>query len=165
MTEGRSENLKKIRVLIVDDSATLREGLTTLCSLLSELEVVGTAGDGVEALDAIRTLKPDVVSLDIRMPKMSGIEVLKVIKRDQLTCTPIVLSGLADEVFREKCLELGAKYVFDKGTELEKFLQVLGGSHQFRRKIPATATPCARKRAGSAGKLRRKPMDKGRQMI
>src|SRR5882724_3186622 len=134
MTEGRSENLKKIRVLIVDDLATLREGLITLCSLLSKLEIVGTAGDGVEALEAIRTLKPDVVSLDIHMPRISGIEVLKAIKRDQLTCTPIVLSGLTDEVSREKCLELGAKYVFDKSTELEKFLQVLGRSHNFRRK-------------------------------
>jgi DNA-binding NarL/FixJ family response regulator len=136
MTEAQSGNLKRIRVLIVDDSASLREGLSSLCSLLSELEVVGTAGDGVEALEAIRNLEPDVVSLDIRMPKMSGIEVLKAIKRDRLTCTPIILSGMADEFCREKCLELGAKYVFDKGTELEKFLQVLGRSHKIRRKFP-----------------------------
>jgi len=118
-----------------------------------------------EALEAIRNLKPDVVSLDIRMPKMSGIEVLRAIKRDRLTCTPIVLSGLTDEFSREKYLELGARYVFDKGTELEKFLQVLGRSRKIRRKFPARARPCARKRAGSAAKLRRKPMDKGRQMI
>src|SRR5689334_2049460 len=125
---ARSKTLKKTRVLIVDDSAMLREGLISLCELQSRLEVVGTAGDGVEALQAIRDLKPDVVSLDVRMPKMSGIEVLKAIRRDRLNCTPIVLSGMTDKVFREKCLELGAKYVFDKGTELEKFLQVLGRS-------------------------------------
>jgi DNA-binding NarL/FixJ family response regulator len=158
MAEGRSGNLKKIRVLIVDDSAMLREGLATLCSMLSELEVVGTAGDGIEALEAIRNLRPDVVSLDIRMPGMSGIDVLRAIRRDRLTCTPIVLSGMADEFAREKCLELGAKYVFDKSTELEKFLQVLGRSHKIRR-FPATTRPCARKRAGTVGKLRRKPMD------
>src|SRR5882724_11954633 len=157
---ARIKTLRKTRVLIVDDSARLREGLTSLCSLQSELEVVGTAGDGVEALEAIRNLKPDVVSLDIRMPKMSGIEVLRAIKRDRLTCTPIVLSGLTDEFSREKYLELGARYVFDKGTELEKFLQVLGRSRKIRRKFPARARPCARKRAGSAAKLRRKPMDK-----
>jgi DNA-binding NarL/FixJ family response regulator len=159
MAEVRSGNLKKIRVLIVDDSAILREGLTSLCSLLSELEVVGTAGDGVEALEAIHSLKPDIVSLDIRMPKMSGIEVLKAIKRDRLTCTPIILSGMADEFFRKKCLGLGAKYVFDKSTELEKFLRVLGGSHTLRSEFPAKARGCARKRAGPAGKLRPKPMD------
>jgi DNA-binding NarL/FixJ family response regulator len=160
----RSKNLKKTRVLIVDDSAMLREGLTNLCSLSSELEVVGTASDGVEALEAIRNLKPDVVSLDIRMPGMSGIEVLRAIRRDRLTCTPIVLSGMADEIFRRKCIALGARYVFDKGTELEKFLQVLGRSHNIRRRFPATARLCARKRAGPAGKLRRKPKDQGRQM-
>src|SRR5258708_5000044 len=130
---ARSRNLRKTRVLIVDDSARLREGLTNLCSLQSELEVVGTAGDGVEALEAIRKLKPDVVSLDIRMPRMSGIEVLRAIRRDRLSCTSIVLSGMADEIFRRKCLELGAKYVFDKSTDLEKYLQVLGRSRKIRR--------------------------------
>jgi CheY-like chemotaxis protein len=106
------------------------------------------------------------------MPKMSGIEVLRAIKRDRLNCTPIVLSGMADEFCREKCLELGAKYVFDKGTEIEAFLHALGGSHKVRRKFPAEKSSaqkrscCARERAHSgsvradpAGKLRRKPMD------
>src|SRR5689334_12194682 len=130
----RSKTLTKTRVLIVDDSPRLRDGLTSLCSLQSELEVVGTAGDGVEALEAIRTLKPDVVSLDIRMPRMSGIEVLRAIRRDRLSCTPIVLSGMADEFFRDKCLKLGAKYVFDTGTELDKFLQALGRSHKTKRR-------------------------------
>ena len=123
-------------MLIVDDSARLREGLTSLCSLQSKLEVVGTAGDGVEALEAIRNLKPDVVSLDIRMPGMSGIDVLRAIRRDRLSCTPIVLSGMADKIFRKKCLQLGAKYVFDKSVELEKFLRVLARSHKIKRRPP-----------------------------
>jgi len=152
---ARSKNLRKTRVLIVDDSAMLREGLTSLCALQSELEVVGTAGDGFEALEAIRDLKPDVVSLDVRMPKMNGIEVLRAIRRDRLRCTPIVLSGMTDEVFRRKCMELGAKYVFDKGTDLEKFLQTLGRSHKFR-KFPAADKPRLRKRARPMGKPRRK---------
>src|SRR5262245_26970128 len=131
---ARSRTLRKTRVLIVDDSARLREGLTSLCSLQSKLEVVGTAGDGVEALEAIRNLKPDVVSLDVRMPRMSGIDVLRAIRRDRLSCTLIVLSGMADKIFRKKCLELGAKYVFDKSTELEKFLRILGRSRASRNK-------------------------------
>jgi YesN/AraC family two-component response regulator len=158
MTEARSETPKKLRVLIVDDSATLREGLTSLCSLLSELEVVGTASNGEEALEAIRNLKPDVVSLDIRMPKMGGVEVLRAIKRDRLTCTPIILSGMVDDFSREKCLELGAKYVFNKGTDLDKFLQVLGRSHNIRR-FPRRTRGCARSRTGPEGKIRQKPVD------
>lgn len=155
---ARIRNLRKTRVLIVDDSAMLREGLTNLCELQSELEVVGTAGDGVEALEAIRNLKPDVVSLDIRMPRMSGIEVLRAIQRDQLTCTPIVLCGMADEFFRRKCIALGARYVFDKGTELEKFLQVLGRTHKIRIRLPATVKPAgvrAPVRRANSGATRR----------
>ena len=133
---AKIRNQRKTRVLIVDDSAMLRQGLTSLCELQSELEVVGTAGDGVEALEAIRNLKPDVVSLDIRMPRMSGIDVLRAIKRDRLTCTPIILSGMADEFFRRKCVALGAKYVFDKGAELEKYLRALGRPHKTKRKYP-----------------------------
>jgi YesN/AraC family two-component response regulator len=165
---ARSKTLRKTRVLIVDDSARLREGLTSLCELHSELEVVGTAGDGVEALEAIRNLKPDVVSLDIRMPRMSGIEVLRAIRRDRLSCTLIVLSAMADEFFREKCLKLGARYVFDKGTELEKFLRVLGRSHKTK-KIPADESYTRKRRRcepgtarAPAGKLRRKPKGEGR---
>jgi DNA-binding NarL/FixJ family response regulator len=174
---ARSRNLRKTRVLIVDDSARLREGLTSLCSLQSKLEVVGTAGDGVEALEAIRNLKPDVVSLDIRMPRMSGIEVLRAIRRDRLSCTPIVLSGMTDEIVRKKCLALGARYVFDKSSDLEKFLQVLGRSHKIRKRFPADKSYArkqrcrsapvpgrSRVRAGPAGKLRRKPKEEGRQM-
>ena len=163
MTRIRSQNLKKVRVLIVDDSATLRDGLTSLCSLLPQLEVVGTATDGLEALEAIRNLKPDVVSLDIRMPRMGGIDVLRAIKRDRLTCTPIVLSGMADDFSREKFLELGAKYVFNKGSDLDKFLQVLAQSQKVK-EFPVGVRASARTRAGPAGKLRRKPVDKGRQM-
>jgi two-component system chemotaxis response regulator CheB len=149
-----------LRVLIVDDSATLREGLTSLCSLLSELEVVGTARNGVEALEAIHNLKPDVVSLDLRMPKMGGIDVLRAIQRDRLTCTPIILSGMVDEFPRGKLLELGAKHVFNKSTDLDKFLRVLEGSHKIK-EFPATAKARARTRAGPAGKLRGKPTNKG----
>lgn len=155
---ARIRNFRKTRVLIVDDSARLREGLTSLCELQSALEVVGTAADGVEALEAIRHLKPDVVSLDIRMPRMSGIEVLRVIQRDHLTCTPIVLCGMADEIFRRKCLALGAKYVFDKGTELEKFLQVLGRSHKSEENFPQRQSPAQRSaltRRGNSGASRR----------
>jgi YesN/AraC family two-component response regulator len=134
----RNRTLRKTRVLIVDDSAKLREGLTNLCQLQSEVEVVGTARDGVEALEAIRNLKPDVVTLDIRMPGMSGIEVLRAIRRDRLGCTPIVLSGMADEFFRDKCLKLGAKYVFDTGTDLDKFLRVLARSRSVSRSMQRT---------------------------
>jgi len=94
-------------------------------SQFPRLEIVGVAKDGLEAIELIRGLKPDLVTLDIRMPKMSGIEVLKALKAEGLEITVIVLSALTTEEARKKCLELGARHVFDKTLEFEKFTDVL----------------------------------------
>jgi len=116
---------KKIRVLIADDSGLIRNTLACLCSLIPRVEVVGQAANGLEAIAAIRKLQPDVVTLDIRMPRMSGVEVLKAVKAEQLDCTVIILSVMTQEICLKKCLELGADHVFDKATEFEKALEVL----------------------------------------
>ncbi len=114
-----------LRVLIADDSAEIGETLRRACKLSPRLEVIGQARDGAVALEAAREFKPDVVILDIHMPRMSGIEVLKAIKREGLNCTVLMFSGVEVEVYREKCLALGADYYFDKATEFDKFLETL----------------------------------------
>ncbi len=70
---------KKIKVLIVDDSAFMRNALSKMISSDPELQVIATARDGVEAIDKVKSLKPDIVTLDVEMPKMNGLEALKVI--------------------------------------------------------------------------------------
>jgi DNA-binding NarL/FixJ family response regulator len=100
--------------------------LTALCSLLPRIQVIGQTGNGAKALAAIRRHRPDVVTLDLHMPKKGGLEVLKSIQEQELKCTVIVLSGLIDEPHRRKCLELGASFVFDKVAELEAVRQLLG---------------------------------------
>jgi two-component system chemotaxis response regulator CheB len=81
-------------VLIVDDSGLMRNTIRQIVAVDPDLEVVGEAEDGVVALEKIRALKPDIVLLDIEMPKMDGIAVLK---RARLTSTAkiIILSSLA----------------------------------------------------------------------
>ena len=63
-----------IRVLLVDDQALLRTGFRMILDAEEDIEVVGEAGDGLEAVDQVRALQPDVVLMDIRMPRMDGVE-------------------------------------------------------------------------------------------
>ena len=73
--------MKKIKVLIVDDSALMRSLLTEMVSLAPDLEVVGAAPDAPTAREMIKVLNPDVLTLDVQMPKMDGIEFLSRLMR------------------------------------------------------------------------------------
>ncbi len=101
--------MKKARVLIVDDSPTIRGIITRVLSSDPEIEVVGTAGDPLEAREAIKALSPDVITLDVEMPKMTGLEFLEKIMR--LRPMPVIMvstltqSGAAISL---EALELGA---------------------------------------------------------
>jgi DNA-binding NarL/FixJ family response regulator len=72
--------MKKIRVLVVDDHALFRAGLTSLLSQMPEFEVVGEAGDGQQALEVVFRAKPDVILLDVNMPRMNGVETVRALR-------------------------------------------------------------------------------------
>ncbi len=81
-----------IRVLLVDDQALFREGLHTLLSIQADLEVVGEAGNGEEAVTAVATLRPDVVLMDLRMPVLDGVAATRRIMENHPTTRVIVLT-------------------------------------------------------------------------
>lgn len=81
-----------IRVLLVDDQALFREGLHTLLSVQADLEVVGEAGNGEEAVTAVATLRPDVVLMDLRMPVLDGVAATRRIMENHPTTRVIVLT-------------------------------------------------------------------------
>ena len=116
---------RRLRVLIAEDSQETRKGLSAICSRLPHLEVVGEAVDGLAAIEAVRSLKPDVLTLDLHMPRMSGFDVLRVIRQEKRECEVIVLTSLADEFYKEKCRELKAHHVFDKVNEFDLFHKTL----------------------------------------
>lgn len=116
---------KRLRVLIADDTATIRVSLSALVSRLHNVEVIGLAENGTQALELIRSLKPDVATLDIRMPGLNGIKVLETLRREQLELTIIVLTGLDEAEYRRRCFDIGADYFFHKATEFEKVIDVL----------------------------------------
>lgn len=98
-----------IKVLVVDDSAFMRKALTSMLQEDSEIKVVGTARDGLEAIQMIQTLKPDVVTMDVEMPRMDGITALKEIM-SKYPLPVIMVSSLTTEGAKVtlEALELGA---------------------------------------------------------
>ncbi|HAG53307.1 MAG TPA: chemotaxis response regulator protein-glutamate methylesterase [Alphaproteobacteria bacterium] len=100
---------EKIKVLIVDDSAFMRNILERMIKTSSDMEVVGKAENGLEAVELVKSLKPDVVTLDIEMPKMNGLEALKVIMKECPTSV-VMVSSLTEQGAKEtiQALELGA---------------------------------------------------------
>src|SRR2546425_323425 len=116
---------KTIKVFIVEDSAIVRERLTTLLSEFEEIAIVGHTANPHEATDAIRKLKPDAVILDIRLPGGSGIDVLRTLKQEKPSPHVIMLTNYPYSQYRKKCLEAGADFFFDKSREFHKVTEVL----------------------------------------
>jgi two-component system chemotaxis response regulator CheB len=101
--------MKKIRVLIADDSAMMRRTLRNIIESDPELEVVGTARDGVDAVNKARELRPDVVTMDINMPEMDGLTALQLIIDERLASV-LMVSSLTQEGAETtfEAIELGA---------------------------------------------------------
>ena len=114
-----------MKVFIADDSDIVRERLKEMLSEISEVEIIGEAGDGEEAIKSILELHPDVVILDIRMPGGNGIDVLQAIKRGDAAPTVIMLTNYPYPQYRKKCMDLGADYFFDKSNEFERVMEVI----------------------------------------
>ncbi len=86
----------KIRILIADDHAVLREGMRNLLEQEKDFEVVGEASDGKEAVKLGSALKPDVIIMDIVMPKLSGIEATRLIKQASPATAVLILTAYSD---------------------------------------------------------------------
>jgi NarL family two-component system response regulator LiaR len=98
----------KIRVLLVDDHAILREGIRFLLTSSGEVDVVGEAGDGIEALELVENLQPDAVLMDISMPRMNGIEATKELKKRQPNLPVLILSMYDSDEYVVPILKAGA---------------------------------------------------------
>ncbi|MDP2917494.1 MAG: response regulator transcription factor [Dehalococcoidia bacterium] len=110
----------KIRVLLADDHALVREGIRSLLQLNEDIEVVGEAGDGNEAINKARELKPDVVVMDISMPSVSGVDATRQILKENPAIRVVVLSRHDNLMYARSLLDAGAlAYVPKKAASTE----------------------------------------------
>jgi DNA-binding NarL/FixJ family response regulator len=98
----------KIRILIVDDHEIVREGLRTVLAEVEDLELVGEAASGLEALDRVRELAPEVVLMDIVMPEMGGIEAIRRLTAAGSPARVLVLSSFVEDELVRQAVEAGA---------------------------------------------------------
>ncbi|MGW2521344.1 response regulator transcription factor [Streptomyces sp. NPDC001617] len=130
MTEG--EEARPARVVVADDQTVVREGIVMLLGLLPGIEVVGAAGDGEEAVELVAELAPDVVLMDLRMPRCDGVEATRRIRAEHPGTQVVVLTTFADDESLFPALRAGARGYLTKdagGDEIVRAVEsVLSGA-------------------------------------
>ncbi|HEU4790805.1 MAG TPA: response regulator transcription factor [Flavobacterium sp.] len=115
----------KIRVILADDHVFVRDGIKSLLENEANITVVGEATDGLEALSLIDNLQPDLLILDIRMPNMTGIEVVEQLRSKNNLVKIVMLSMHESEEYVLKSIQAGADGYLLKGSSKEEFLKAL----------------------------------------
>jgi DNA-binding NarL/FixJ family response regulator len=114
-----------IRVLLADDQRVVREGLATLLELLDGVDVVGTASDGDEVLEQARILHPDVVLMDLRMPRCDGVEATRRLRESHPDIKVLMLTTYADDRSVIEALRAGARGYLTKDTSADDIRRAL----------------------------------------
>ena len=118
-------------ILIVDDDEGVRNTLTRILEKDREFRVVGEAGDGSEALELARTLSPDLILMDLAMPRVNGLEATRSIKAERPETKVIIITRYQEDAYRQAAAQSGADAFLPKGTRVPELLttirQVLEG--------------------------------------
>ena len=119
----------KIRVILAEDHAVVRQGTKHLLDRYPDIEVIGEAGDGEEAVALVKELKPDVALMDVRMPRMSGIEATRKIKAECPEVAVLALTAHDDDEYVFALLESGANGYLLKTAEIEELVKAIRAVH------------------------------------
>jgi len=114
-----------IKILIADDQEMIRESLQIVLSNRAGLEVIGTAANGQEVIQNVRQERPDVILMDIRMPKMDGVQCTKIIKENYPEIKIIILTTFDDDEFVFNALKYGASGYLLKGVSMDELVRAI----------------------------------------
>ncbi len=126
--------MKKIRVLIADDHTLVRDGIRSLLALTADIEIVGEAADGREAVEKVRQLMPDIVLMDLAMPIMGGLEAARRVRKEFPATKVLVLTQYDDSEYVIPVIEAGARGFVSKmssSSELASAIQAVYRGESF----------------------------------
>ena len=140
---------KPIRVLVIEDHNVVREGLVALLRVAEGLDVVGEAADGVEAITQFRKHQPDITLVDLRLPRMSGVDVIERIRMETPHARFIVLTTYDGDEDIYRALKAGARAYLLKGMTSEELINTIRAVHAGKSYIPPAIAERLAERMGA----------------
>ncbi|WP_029934649.1 response regulator [Sphingomonas sp. UNC305MFCol5.2] len=130
-------NIAPIRVLVADDHAALRDGVAAIVSNEADITIAGEAANGEEAIAAFRNLRPDIMLLDLQMPALGGLEVIKAVREEFAGARIVVLTTYEGDVQALRALKAGASGYLLKTSLRKELLEAIRVVHAGRRYVLA----------------------------
>ncbi|WP_372985545.1 UvrY/SirA/GacA family response regulator transcription factor [Marinobacter sp.] len=124
-----------ISVLVVDDHELVRSGITRMLADNPDLDVVGQASSGEDAIEFVRKQRPDIVLMDIRMPGIGGLEATRRILRIDDSIRVIVVTACADDPYPTRVMQSGASAYITKGADIQEMVRAIRQAHSGQRYI------------------------------
>lgn len=138
-----------ISVLVVDDHELVRSGITRMLADNPDIEVIGEASSGEDAIESVRNTRPDIVLMDIRMPGIGGLEATRKILRLDDSIRVIVVTACADDPYPTRVMQAGATAYITKGADIDEMVRAIRKAHSGQRYIsPEIAQKMALKQLG-----------------
>ena len=140
---------ESIRVMVVEDHHVVRQGLVALLNVVEGLEVVAQAADGVEAITMFRKHQPDITLMDLRLPRLSGVEVIQRVRMESPQARVIVLTTYDGDEDIYRALQAGARAYLLKGMTSEELIATILAVHAGKSHIPAAIAAKLAERIGT----------------
>jgi DNA-binding NarL/FixJ family response regulator len=138
-----------IRVLVIEDHPVVRQGLVALLANAPGIEVVGSAADGLEGMHVFRSVRPDVTLIDLKMPRLGGVEAIQRMRQEWPDARFIVLTTFDGDEDIYRSMQAGAKAYLLKGMEVEELLAAIRTVHAGRASVPSSIAEKLAQRVGS----------------